>query len=208
MRWRFPSPPACSDWSSYGRLLTEILRNSIAEVPGDVVEIGVMLGGGTYKLCKYFEREAPGKQVYAIDIFDPSFDVTGSEHGPTMSQLYDTLLADPALGGRSQREVFDAVTADCRNLTVIAGDSAAVELPTNRVAFAHIEGNHSAEWLRSNLELIWPELSPGGIVGFDDYGSVLPEVTHTLHALIGERSDQIARVWTSGPKTLFVQRGA
>ena len=205
-RWRLPSPPAWSDWSGYERLLVEIHRHRIADVPGDVVEIGVMLGGGTFKLCKYFEREAAEKRVIAIDVFDPSVDTTSDEGGTRMADLYASVLADDVLGGRTQREIFDDVTRDCRNLVVLAADSARVELPCERVAFGYVDGNHSPEYVRSDFELIWDRLSPGGIVAFDDYYDAFPGVTSALHQLIGEHASDIQRVWTNGEKTLLVQR--
>src|SRR4051812_22463070 len=77
-RWGFDPPPLWSDWSGYEQLLKTFDRSGLANVPGDVVEVGVLLGGGTYKLCRYFERRAPEKRVFAVDVFDPTFDVTVS----------------------------------------------------------------------------------------------------------------------------------
>lgn len=200
-RWGFAPPPRWSDWSRYEDIITEIKRNGVADVPGDVVEIGVLLGGGTYKLCHYFGRVAPSKRVIAVDIFDPDFDVTVSGDGRTMAQLYAE-----ALHGRAQREVFDEVTRDCTNLVVVAGDSAKVELPTQALAFAYVDGNHTAEYVRSDFELVWSRLSPGGVVAFDDYGLDLLDVTNTLHELVGEHATDVARVWTGGKKTFYFQR--
>ena len=169
-------------------------------VPGDIVEIGVLLGGGTYKLCHWAALNAPNKQVISIDIFDATVDVTLCAGGKTMAALYEEALA-----GRDQREVFDEVTRDCTNLTVIAEDSARVELPCEQIAFAYVDGNHSAPYVRSDFELVWSKLSPGGVVGFDDYGGDIPEVTHTLHELLGEHATEVARVWVDGP-TLLIER--
>ncbi len=202
-RWGFPRPPIWSDWSEYERLLQVVDRKQLAQLPGDVVEIGVLLGGGTYKLCKYFERAAPEKRVYAIDVFDPGFDITPSTEGPRMSEVYTEALA-----GRSQREVFDEITRSCPNLEVIAGDSAKVALPTDQVVFAYIDGNHAAEYVRSDFELVWSKLSPGGLVAFDDYGEDHPAVTQTVHALVGEHAGEIRRVWAAGWRTFFVERAS
>jgi hypothetical protein len=199
-RWGFEPPPPGSDLSGYERFLAVAEQHGLQHVPGDIVEIGVFLGGGTYKLCRWFEAQAPDKRVIAIDVFDPDFDVTASTDGDTMAALYEGWLA-----GRDQRAVFDEVTGACTNLTVLAADSAAVELPAEAVAFAYVDGHHSAEYVRSDFELVWRRLSPGGVVGFDDYGGNLPEVTRTLHRLIGEHADEIARGWVDGP-TLFLQR--
>jgi hypothetical protein len=182
-----------------------IERCRIAEIPGDILEIGVLLGGGTYKLCQYFERAAPAKRVIAIDMFDPGVDVTVAGDGRTMAELYAA-----ALEGRAQREVFDEVTRDCRNLTVVAADSATVELPTDRIAFAYVDGNHSAPYVRSDFELVWSRLSPGGVIAFDDYGLDLTDVTYTMHELIGQHAGEVERMWLGGEgkKIIFIARRA
>lgn len=200
LRWGFDPPPRWSDWSGYERLLIVAEAKGLASVPGDVVEIGVFLGGGTRKLCEWFSRHAPEKKIVAVDIFDPSFDLTKCSEGTTMAGLYDSALA-----GRDQRSVFDEQTAGCSNLEVVTGDSAAIDLPCERIAFAYVDGNHSAPYVRSDFELVWAKLSPGGVVGFDDYGRNIPEVTQTLHELIGERAKEVARVWADGP-TLLIER--
>lgn len=200
LRWGFDPPPRWSDWSGYERLLVVAESAGLAAVPGDVVEIGVFLGGGTRKLCEWFSRKAPEKTIVAVDIFDPTFDLTQCAEGTTMAGLYDRALA-----GRDQRSVFDEHTAGCSNLTVVKGDSAALELPCERIAFAYVDGNHSAPYVRSDFELVWAKLSPGGVIGFDDYGRDIREVTETLHQIIGERANEIARVWVDGP-TLLLQR--
>jgi SAM-dependent methyltransferase len=200
-RWGFDPPPRWSDWVGYEVLLEEIERNRIDRVEGDVLEIGALLGGGTAKLCGWFARHAPGKRVVTVDVFDPSFDPTTTMEGWSMDELYAS-----SLGDRNQREVFDDVTGGCTNLTVVAGDSTAVELPAERLAFAFVDGSHVAEDVHTDFETVWRRLAPGGIAAFHDYGANLPGVTHTLHACIGAHAAEIVRVWTREPTLLFVQR--
>lgn len=201
LRWGVPAPPAWSDLTGYELLLGTLVRRGVLDVEGDVVEIGAFLGGGTYKLAKLLERRAPGKTVVAVDVFDPGFDLTASTFGRTMAETYGEVLA-----GRSQRAIYDEVTAGCGNLVTLAGDSARVELPVARVAYAHIDGNHDPAYVRSDFELVWEKLSPRGLVSFDDYGADLPQVTQTIHALVGEHADEIAEVWRAGEKTIFLRR--
>jgi len=200
-RWGFAPPPRWSDWSGYEHLLTVIEQHGLADVEGDVLEIGVLLGGGTYKLCRYFARTAPDKRVYALDIFDPDFDVTTCDAGRRMADLYRD-----ALQGRDQRSVFDEVTAGCRYLTVLAEDSARVELPVQRLCFAYVDGNHAPDYVRNDFELAWSRLSPGGIVGLDDYGRDLPQVTETVHRLVGEHAGEIDHIWPDGNGHVLVKR--
>ena len=189
-RWGFPPPAAGTDWSGYERLLKEAERLGIARVPGDIIEIGALFGGGTYKLCRFFERNAPEKRVITIDPFLPTTDQTVNAAGEVMSTLYLEMLGD-----RDQRAVFDETTAGCRNLTVLAEDSASVSLPTEKIAFAYIDGNHDAEYVRRDFELVWSQLSAGGVIVFDDYGKDLPKLTAALHDRVGAHADELARVW-------------
>jgi Methyltransferase domain len=201
IRWRFSPPPRWADLSGYEHLLAVLERNDVSKVKGDVLEIGAFVGGGTYKLGRYFSRLTPEKRIWTVDVFDPDFDLTRCAEGTTMSELYRRVVRN-----RSQREVFDEVTAPLQNLTVLVGDSAQIDLPVDALCFAYIDGNHSAEYVRNDFELVWPRLSPGGIVGFDDYGHDLPGVTQTLHRLIGEHAHEISRVWTEGHKMVFLQK--
>jgi hypothetical protein len=201
-RWGFDPPPPWSDWVGYERLLDEIASRGIHRVQGDVLEIGALLGGGTVKLCRWFARNAAEKRVITVDVFDPGFDPTTTVAGWAMGDLYAR-----SVGERDQRAVFDELTGDCANLVVVAGDSTEVDIPTERLAFAFVDGSHVPEVVRSDFELVWARLAPGGVAAFHDYGGDLPGVTRTLHRCVGDHADEIARVWTRAPTLLFLQRG-
>ena len=199
--WGFDPPPPWSDWVGYELLLGELERNGLDRVDGDLLEIGVLLGGGTRKLCGWAAARAPSKRVVAVDIFDPGFDPTTTAEGWSMPELYAT-----ALRGRDQRAIFDEMTAGCANLTVVAGDSTQVAVPTDRLAFAFVDGSHVPEDVRKDFETAWSRLSPGGVAAFHDYGGNLPDLTATLHECIGRHAAEIRRVWTREGELLFVQR--
>lgn len=200
-RWGFAPPPPWSDWVGYEALLEEVEHHGLDRVEGDVLEIGPLLGGGTAKLCGWFARNASGKRVIAVDVFDPGFDPTATAAGWQMRELYADFI-----GGRDQRAVFDEVTRGCVNLVVVAGDSTSVELPTERLAFAFVDGSHVPAHVRSDFERVWERLSPLGVAAFHDYGGDLPDVTRTLHECIGAHAGEIARVWSRHPTLLLVQR--
>jgi hypothetical protein len=111
------------------------------------------------------------------DVFDPAFDASTTLEGWRVSDLYAA-----ALSGRNRRELFDQVTGGCTNLVVVSGDSTSVEIPTERLAFAFVDGSHVADDVRTDFERAGERLTPGGIA-------------------------DIARVWTRDPALLFVQRG-
>lgn len=202
-RWGFGPPPPWADWVGYEVLLEEIERHGLAAVTGDFLEIGAFLGGGTRKLDGWLARNASHKLVITVDVFDPAFDVTATVEGWPMNELYEN-----SLNGRNQRDIFDEVTRGCRNLVVVVGDSATVDIPADRVSFAFVDGSHEADHVRSDFERVWSLLSPGGVAAFHDYGANLPGVTHTLHACIGQHAAEVARIWARHPTLLFVQREA
>jgi hypothetical protein len=201
-RWRFAPPPEWADSVGYEVLLEEMERHGIAAVEGDVLEIGALLGGGTAKLCGWCARRAPAKRVVTVDVFDPAFDPTTTLEGWAMTELYAR-----AVGDRDQRAVFDAVTRGCTNLVVVDGDSTAVDVPADRLAFAFVDGSHAPDDVRADFETVWARLAPGGIAAFHDYAANLPALTATLHECIGRHAGEIARVWSRyPPPLLFVQR--
>ena len=200
-KYGFPPPPSFTDMSGYELLLDTIIQQKIYQLEGDFVEIGVFLGGGTYKLSKLLEKLGVNKKIYAIDIFNPEFDKTTCTRGESMSELYKRILK-----GKNQYEVYKEITKDCKNVVTLVGDSKKITLPCEKVAFAYIDGNHSPEYVKNDFYLVWNKLVSNGIIAFDDYGYDLPQVTKTIHQLIGEQHDKILKIWTAGLKTIFIQK--
>jgi len=201
LKYGFLPSPEGTDLTGYEILLDTILNTKVYELDGDVVEIGAFLGGGTYKLSKLMDKIAPEKKIFVIDIFESNFDQTRCTVGKSMSEIYSSILK-----GRNQYETYKNVIKDCRNVLTIVGDSHKAKLPCEKICFAYIDGNHSPEYVRNDFYLVWNKLVSRGIVSFDDYGFDLPQVTETIHKLIGEQSDKILRVWTAGLKTIFIQK--
>jgi predicted O-methyltransferase YrrM len=197
-RFGFLPPPPWSVLQDYSHLLELIRERGLDRLEGDIVEIGAFLGGGVYQLA----RLVPHKRVVAVDLFEPSADETRATTGATMAGIYRHVL-----GGGDQRALYDAVVSGCPNVVTVAGDSATVDIPAERITFAHIDGNHDPAYVRSDFERLWPRVVSGGVLAFDDYGHDLPQVTATIDALRRERAGEIAAFWTAGQKTaLFAKR--
>lgn len=200
-KYGFSPPPAWSDMSEYEILLDMIIQNKIYQLNGHFVEIGAFLGGGTYKLSQLLRKLAPEKKIYAIDIFEPTFDNSVCTRGFTMSDLYQR-----ALEGKDQYKIYKQVTENCKNVITIREDSMKVSLPCEKICFAYVDGNHNSEYVRSDFFLVWKKLVSNGMVAFDDYGCDLPQVTKTIHDLISENRNEVKRIWTQGVKTIFIQK--
>ncbi|MEM2001681.1 MAG: class I SAM-dependent methyltransferase [Candidatus Methanomethylicaceae archaeon] len=202
VKYGFFPPPKGTDLVGYEVLLEEIVKYGCMEVEGDFVEIGCFLGGGTYKLSKFLSKRKSQKIIYVIDIFDITADNTQNTSGQVMSEIYASVLK-----GRDQWQVFCQVTRGLKNIVVLKGDSKGMSIPTKKVAFAFIDGNHEPSYVINDFYLVWPKLSIGGIVAFDDYGYDLPQVTETIDQLLMKHLDEIEDYWVK-EKVIFIRKGA
>jgi hypothetical protein len=108
------------------------------------------------------------------------------------------------LKGKNQYEVFKSVTKNCCNLVTLIGDSRTINIPCKKISFGYIDGNHSPDYVLSDFYKLWYRLVEGGCVAFDDYGFDLPQVTETIHRIIGACSQSIKKIKVLGLKTIFI----
>jgi SAM-dependent methyltransferase len=143
----------------------------IVKLPGDFVEIGSFVGGGTRKLADYAMRF--GKKVYAIDIFNPLADFTTCEKGISMANIYTRILSNIGL---TMFEAYWFNVSRYPNVITIPKDSKKVKFPVDQqFVFGFIDGNHSPEYVVNDFYLVWKHLVPGGIVAFHDIVPGPPE---------------------------------
>jgi SAM-dependent methyltransferase len=178
------------DWVGYESLIKVCMKERTMELPGDIVEIGSFVGGGTRKLAKYALQFK--KKVYAIDIFKPSADLTACEKGIRMADLYTNYLQKLGL---TMFEAYSFNVSKYPNVITIPKDSRVVKFPTSQVfCFGFIDGNHSPEYVVNDFYLVWNHLVPGGIVAFHDYGYDLPKVTENIDKLIQKHRKDIEKI--------------
>lgn len=201
LKYGFWPPPLGTDLSGYEVILDLIRDLRLYELEGDLLEIGTFLGGGAYKLSKYLERVAPMKKLYVVDIFDPSFDWTENTEGKSMAEIYLSHLR-----GLSQEEIFKKIIKGCSNIVIIKSDSKQAHIPADKLCFAFIDGCHDPSYVENDFYLAWTRLISGGVVGFDDYGYDLPQVTKTIDLLISRHEKEILKIWKAGKKLIFIQR--
>lgn len=201
-RYGFRPPPELTGGEGYEAVIDFIQALHTLDLPGDVVEVGAFCGGGTYKLAKFLSRKADGKKVYVIDCFNIDHDKTECTAGIQMAELYAGYLR-----GRSQREVFCAVTKGLQNVVVIPKDSKLAAIPAEVICFAYVDGNHAPTYVRNDFSLVWRKLTPGGVVAFHDYGYDLPAVTDTLDELCAQHRDKISNWFVDKERhILFIQK--
>jgi hypothetical protein len=187
-----------NDFVGYEVLIDFIKKRGLNKLEGDIVEVGAFMGGGTAKLARFARKY--GKRVYAVDIFEPGCDKTPDKSGVRMCDIYQAFLQ-----GRSQLEVYQQTTKSFDNILTINMDSRKVSFHKGqRFIFGFIDGNHQADYVRNDFNLVWKHLVPGGSMGFHDYNFDLPEVTETVDSLIKEHKDEISDVHEMEEKHIII----
>lgn len=134
------------------------LARQVTNVPGALVEVGVWRGGTAVLLG----AGAPTKALHLFDTFSgvPKAEAehdtlyNGGEHADASVTGVEALLAQAGLTAQAHTGIFPDDTRD--------------HLP-DVVALAHIDVD-TYRSARECHEAIWPRLSVGGVLVFDDYG--------------------------------------
>lgn len=171
-----------ADLVGYETLVRVILENNILELEGDFIEIGVFLGGGTRKLARL--AQTIQKKVICIDPFQLSNDKNVTENGERFSDIYKNVLADIDIS-LSQKEIFEKVTKNEKNIKIIQDVSQNVSFDKNqKFCFGFIDGEHSYSAVQSDFNLVWNRTVCGGIVGLHDYGGDIADITRCIDNII------------------------
>lgn len=186
------------DFVGYETLLDYIRKYQLYLLPGDIIEIGAFVGGGTVKLADFTLKYH--KKVYVIDIFDPLTDQSATSSGVQMSDIYLAFLE-----GKSQYKHYCENTVNYENIVTIRKDSKIVELPSDQqFMFGFIDGNHHPEYVRNDFYLVWEHLVSKGVVALHDYKTELPEVTRAIDELMIEKQSEIANTTEISEKHIIL----
>ena len=161
------------------RALRRVVRNN---VPGDIVEFGVALGGSAILLA---QMTGPRSSIFGLDVFG-MIPEPGSDKDDAVSKERFRLIADgrsAGIGGDPyygyRTDLFDHVAAQLeRHGTPVDDDRVNLVkglfertwplLNIERIAFAHVD----CDWydpVAFALSAIRDRLSPGGVIVVDDY---------------------------------------
>ncbi len=193
-----PHKTPAPDLVGYEVLLDFIEERSLHRLEGDLIEIGSFMGGGTVKLARYARRH--GKSVFAVDIFDPSTDSTATPDGTIMRDIYLAFLE-----GHPQLEVYEQAVRGLDNVVTIKQDSKEVSFPPEqKFIFGFIDGNHQPDYVRNDFHIIWQNLVDGGVLGFHDYNTDLPDVTSCINEIIAENAEEIVETQEIAPQHILL----
>ncbi len=140
-------------------VLYTLIRQAVS-VPGDVWECGVYKGGTAAMMAAMLSRFAPDKRLYLFDTFAgmPQTDPTKDWH--QQGDFSDTSL-------ESVRQYVGHEKICIARKGFIPDTFKGLEQAT--IALAHIDVDIYKSILDC-LAFIWPRLSVGGFIIFDDYG--------------------------------------
>lgn len=139
------------------------LVEQTAKIEGALVEVGVWRGGSGAIIAKKAELCNIKDTVYLCDTFtgvvkasqlDEAY--VGGEHANTSQETVQQLLAELSI----------------ENVKILKGifpDETADQIKENKIRFCHIDVD-VYQSAREVFEWIWPKLSVGGIIVYDDFG--------------------------------------
>lgn len=149
---------------------------------GDFVECGCYQGTTARAVCDSLDFASTGRAYYLYDLFDPSYEGSGS-----MPPQGD----DPLVHVQARFAGFP-------NVKIIKGDVVETvrQVAPERIAFMHLDLN-SAPAETAVLEVLWERMSPGAVLILDDYGWAAYAVQKAAHdAWFGARGYRVLEMAT------------
>lgn len=148
------------------------LMKLVSEVPGDIVECGVFKGSGIYTLAKISRLLTPhtGRKIIGFDFFDTERKSSfKKKEDQAVLDMHDKKFAD------KERILENVKKMGITNVELIAGDvtkttkTYAEKNLGFRIALLYLDVDNY-EGTLAILKNLYPLVSPGGIVVFDEYG--------------------------------------
>lgn len=140
-------------------ILYSVLSQAI-HIPGDIWECGVYRGGTAAMMASYLWEHCADKQLYLFDTFEgmPPTDAERDIHkeGDFAETSVDSVIS--YIGHEQSCVIRKGLIPD-----------SFIGLESSKIAFAHIDVDIYKSILDC-LDFIWPRLSLGGFLVFDDYG--------------------------------------
>lgn len=152
----------------------ELFRRTI-ELPGDVVEAGVLKGTGLLMWLKLLAIRCPGsmKRVVGFDLFEG----WGSRVSASDKSAVEAYLAEAGFTGVTPERIAGLAAAagfEADACELVAGDIVATAPayvaanPGFRVSLLNLDMD-LGEPTYAALEALWPRVVPGGVVILDEY---------------------------------------
>lgn len=151
------------------------------EYPGDIVEVGVLIGSGTAHLS----RSYPERSIWAVDVFDIYHDTTKNQDGVSMWKFYETELS-----GQNQFDLYLENIKEARNVKTYVGSSETFAPPDN-IWITILDGEHTPEAVEQDYKKFWRSR----FVAFHDYNHDIPELTIAIDKITKGKERHVLPGW-------------
>ena len=170
------------------------LLESTLHLPGDVIECGVYRGGSLQRICFAVAGKAPAKQIYACDSFEgfPEDRVKRVDLGflRLMSKVRKKFRMCADTPARMER-IFEVLGAKGHIVKGYFSDTLP-QLRGEKFCFIHIDCD-IYESFNDCLNELYENLTPGGVVVFDDYGTTKwPGATKAVDEFFASKTEKPA----------------
>ena len=165
---------------------------------GNIAEIGVFHGKLLILLCHCLSK---GESVFAIDPFNTQPDIQGIKTKEDHQRFSSDNLLRNLAANNIDAEIVDLIVTNSQNLT---GDELVKKFGGNNIRLFSIDGDHSRNGVRHDLNLAKATLSTGGLILVDDlFNTICPSLTEGIFDFFREDNDRglepIAIVAANGP---------
>jgi len=139
-------------------------------------EIGVLSGNVTVEVLKKIPTI---KTYYAIDPWEwyPTYEDTLSEHGKKRWNK-DMLDRNFIKFKKNTKQFGDRV-----KILKMFSNEAVKHIKDSSLDWIFIDGNHSYEYVKEDIELYLPKVKKGGLLGGHDYGHIVGGVEEAVKEL-------------------------
>lgn len=177
-----------------GDPLIDLLESTLS-LEGDVIECGVYRGSSLFRICRALKAGGADTVVYACDSFEGFPDDRVTTRDTTLFRPLGKLRAKFRLAG----DVPDRIRRFSAHygvpVQVVKGyfSNTLPSLTLRRLRFIHLDVD-IYESYKECLERLYPLLTPGGVVVFDDYGSPKwPGAKRAVDEFFGTRPEKVER---------------
>jgi len=165
-------------------VLRELSHALEQRIDGDIAEFGCYIGTTSLFIRRILDEagESQKRRFYAYDSFTGLPDKTSADQSTSGDQFRQGELS--VSKKQFLQSFHKANLAPPITHKAWFADLSPEQLP-NQIAFAFLDGDFYQS-IFDSLQLVWPRLTPGGIVNIDDYQrEALPGVTQAVDDFFG-----------------------
>ena len=180
------------DWFRY----FSRMYDRVKEGPGDIVECGVGRGQSFFMLA-YLMTRVPSphaRMLWGFDSFQGFPEPTLEDASPRNPKKGEIRIEQEEVLLRLEESGIDAQTFR-DSIRIVPGffDETLSQFPDRPIALLHIDADLYQSY-RAVLTKLFPRVVPGGVVLFDEYGTVnFPGATKAINEYFAQTSCQIQR---------------